>query len=95
MENFWLETAKQAPSLCVLVFLVLVFLKHLKEDGDRRERLEQQREASLRALGDSCHEFQKEMSVKSAETITRNTTALERNTEALGWHSRKINGSQA
>jgi uncharacterized protein involved in propanediol utilization len=34
METTWLEFAKQAPHLTVLVFIVVTFLRHIK-DGEK------------------------------------------------------------
>jgi hypothetical protein len=42
MEPTWIEFAKQAPHLTVLVFIIVTFLRHIK-DGER-ERAESERE---------------------------------------------------
>lgn len=90
IEPFWLEVAKQIPSLGVLVWLVISFLRHLKEDGDRRERLEEARAKSLKEIGDSCHAFQQEITTQSHAILARNTAALDNNSAALGWHAKKL-----
>jgi len=42
MEPTWIEFAKQAPSLTVLGFIVVMFLRHIK-DGER-ERTESEKQ---------------------------------------------------
>lgn len=42
MEPSWVEFAKQAPNLAGLIFIVVTFLRHIK-DGER-ERAEQESE---------------------------------------------------
>jgi len=77
MDQFWLEAAKQIPSLVVLVTLVILFLKHLKDISDNFSE-------TLKAIGDACHMHQVEVSEEANEVIKKNTAAFDRNTEALG-----------
>lgn len=91
-DPFWMEVAKQMPSLGVLAWLVVSFLKHLKEDNDRRERIEETRAATLKTINDSCHAFQRETSVHTHEALGRVVVALDNNSAALGYNSSKRNG---
>jgi hypothetical protein len=81
MDPTWLELAKQAPSLVVLVILVVLFLRHLKEISAGFER-------AIKDIGNDCHLFQKETSERTSAALTRNTIALDRNSEALGYASK-------
>jgi hypothetical protein len=85
MDQTLLEAAKQIPSLAVLVALVVLFLKHLKEISAGFER-------AIKDIGNDCHAFQKETSERTSAALTRNTVALDRNSEALGYASK--NGRQ-
>lgn len=93
IEPFWIEIAKQIPNLIVLAFLVLAFIKHLNEEGDRRERMEKDRAALFKEIKASCHGFQTDLADKTGTALDRNTTALERNSEALGWSSRRLSNN--
>ena len=43
MDTTWIEFAKQAPSLTVLVFIIVAFLKHIKEAEIERTKLNQEK----------------------------------------------------
>jgi hypothetical protein len=81
MDQIWQEAAKQIPNLVVLVALVIIFLKHLTNMTEGFERM-------LKDIGSSCHDFQERVSAESNAQIARNTLALDRNSEALGYSSK-------
>ncbi len=57
----WTELLKEAPYIAALVYIVFMFLKHLKS-----------RDAVLREISDQCHENQRQ----STEAIRDNSIAL-------------------
>ncbi len=71
-EQLWPAIAEQVPALVVLVFVVLVFLKHIKESQDREEAAQARREEVLETIGE-----------KVSATVERNTTALAKNSYIL------------
>jgi len=77
MSEFWMESAKQAPALTVLAFVVVYFLRFIKD-------MAVQWQTTLRAIGDDCHENAKEVMATAAEAIDRNTAELIRSRETHG-----------
>lgn len=43
MEPTWIEFAKQAPHLTVLVFIIVAFLRHIKEAETERIKMNQEK----------------------------------------------------
>jgi len=82
-EQWWIEVVKQVPSLVVLSWLVVVFLKHMKEDRHHRERAEERSAETLKSIGTSCHTFQRELTAKNHEVMVKTHGALEKNADAL------------
>lgn len=59
-ESMWLELAKQVPSLCVLVTLVVLFLKHLAREGEtNRQSWHQHNVATNTAIQTQANAMQK------------------------------------
>lgn len=83
-ETFLTEMLKQAPIVAALVYMVVLFLKHIRESDTVRETLLSKRDEALSRLGDNCHEFQRSMATRNDETFVRMADAMDRNTEALG-----------
>lgn len=90
LAEVWDKLGEQAPSLVVLVFLVIAFLKFLREERVAREEHEELRMKTLEALGDHCHAHQdrmmlrvESMQTKAQDVINNNTLSLDRNTAAL------------
>jgi len=77
MEPLWLELAKQIPSLVVLGWLVVFFLKHIKEIVDNFQQ-------TIKEVNKSCHEFQAECIKQNHMTISTNSLAMNENTRMLG-----------
>lgn len=97
MDNAFTTLVATAPSAAAVIYVVILFLKHLKEDRDCREREEVLRNSVLETLGKSCHDFQLELSERSEkrdrrvqDAIDRNTAALANNTTMLGRASHVI-----
>jgi len=84
MDSLWAEVAKQIPSLAVLCFLVIAFIKHLTAEGDRGERMESSRNKALKEISDSCHESQREIVKETTMALARAATVIDRNAEVLG-----------
>ena len=80
IDPVWMKLLGEAPTLGVLVFVVVVFLKHIAASDAARTEL-------IREVGKECHEFQRDLTVKTNEVIVRNSNALDRNSEALGLNS--------
>lgn len=84
IEGFLLESAKQTPALLALIWCVVQFLKHLRaKDADASKR-EADRDATVRTLGDNCHEFQASFSKSYAESMTKVAASMERSVEMMG-----------
>lgn len=74
MSEFFTEAAKQVPSLGVLVFVVHIFLKHLKEiAAANSESFRQINDANLEA-----REATRETLKHCADVIEKNTAAVAR-----------------
>ena len=59
-ESMWLELAKQVPSLCVLVTLVVLFLRHLAREGEtNRQSWHQHNMATNSAIQTQASAMQK------------------------------------
>lgn len=95
------HAAAQVPALVVLVLVVYVFLKHLTDSNKQQEQRElsfhkalADRDKHLSTIGDSCHEFHKELTTSSREfhkqlseecrgVIRENSQVVKDNTIAL------------
>lgn len=73
MDTHWVDVAKQVPSLGVLVWLVVYFLRHMKEMSE-----------STKDIASSCHDFQKELTNENHAVMNRMASTLDKNTDALG-----------
>lgn len=93
--EFVVESAKQIPSLAVLVGLVVLFmrgkrdsdmhfLETLKSMDDAWRRSMETRDAVLTHLGNNCHAFQKDLSAKNEAVFERVVEVMDKNTEILG-----------
>ena len=82
-DSTWLEVAKQVPSLGVLVWLVVYFLKHIKSVADVIAVADERNVDRVRELVENCNGYQRELTEQTIECIHKNTSALERNTENL------------
>lgn len=79
MEKILTEAANQAPALVVLVFLVIVFLRHIKLINDANA-------AMIREI----HAENIDARRHSAEVIEKNTEAVGRNSEVMEETTRAI-----
>lgn len=76
MDPLWTEIAKQFPALGVLVYLVMTFLKHIRETtNDFKSTIE---EINVN-LNDQHNLFRE----RTERALDNNTTALARNTLML------------
>lgn len=78
---------EQVPGLAVLVWLVYVFLKHLREERAARQKNYEQRDSIIRDIAkesNQCHEQCARSIAESAEVIRQNTAALQRVAEHTG-----------
>ncbi len=82
MNDIWLRLIEQAPNTVVNLIIVYYFLGYIKHRDEAQSRI-------LKDLGDSCHTFQKDVSTEFNLALNKNSAALERNTEALGWSNGK------
>lgn len=69
MESVIVEIAKQSPSIVVIAFIVMQFLRHL---GKMNE--------TLKEISGECHQLQRE----SHEIHRASTEAIRENTRVLG-----------
>jgi hypothetical protein len=76
-ESLIAELLKQAPVVAALVYVVTLFLRHIRDSDTARETLLARRDVS-------SHEFQRDIVDKSDEAFGRMTAAMDRNSEALG-----------
>lgn len=81
MNEVFLEVAKQTPNIVALMIVVWFFLDYMKHRDESHAEV-------MRQIGESCHAFQKEISTEAAQALNKNTMALERNSEALGYSIR-------
>lgn len=82
MNDLWLKLIEQAPNTAVNLIIVWYFLSYIKHRDEAQAKI-------LKDLGDSCHSFQKDVSIEFNTALNKNSAALERNTEALGWSNGK------
>ena len=52
MDTTWVEFAKQAPNLAGLIFIVVTFLKHIKDGERERAKEEADKDKKLTAVID-------------------------------------------
>lgn len=74
------EIAKQVPALCVVVFLVMKFLAHLRAESTDRKEGHAQREEVLKQIAsesNACHERCAETISTASEVIRQNTIELQ------------------
>lgn len=95
------SAAVQVPALAVLVVVVYVFLAHIKDSNKQQEQRElsfhkalSERDEHLSEIGDSCHEFHKDLIATNREfnkqlseecraVIRENSQVVKDNTIAL------------
>ena len=80
-EALWVEVAKQAPSLGVLVWLVVHFLRHMKEYARHVEDLADKCHTSHKTIIDEAHSLQRETNramEQNAKAFGRNDAVLSR-----------------
>lgn len=82
MDQIWLKLIEQAPNTAVNLMIVWFFLNYMKHRDADNARL-------LKEIGDSCHLFQSQASAESNNALLKNSMALDRNSEALGYSARK------
>jgi hypothetical protein len=90
----WKELAHQVPGLCVLVLLVVMFVKSIATreqkfmdylgtlDASQSERM-RIRDESLKLLGQNCHTFQHDLAERNEQVMGKVSRALDRNSEAF------------
>lgn len=83
MDQIWLKLIEQAPNTAVNLMIVWFFLNYMKHRDADNARL-------LREIGDQCHAFHREVIAESNEALHKNSTMLERNSEALGYSIRRM-----
>lgn len=77
MNGFWLEAAKQVPALAVLVFVVVFFLRFMKDMSAQWVKV-------LSDIGDDCHEHGKMLTEQTTAALDRNTDELEKTRVMFG-----------
>ena len=82
--SLWNDLVRQSPSAAAVVITVLIFVKFLRDMGERQDKADERREETLSKLGDSCHSFQHEIHTQAASILAKSSDVIERNTEALG-----------
>lgn len=81
MDPFWLEAAKQAPALAVLCFVVMQFLKHIREIvNDFKGTIEE-----TNVMMNDQHKLFRERTERALES---NTSALAKNNILLDQFNR-------
>lgn len=66
------EIIKQVPAVGALIFVVITFLRHIREDADRRDKQEDRRADADRIIEAEA----RTLSVKIATAFDRNTEAF-------------------
>jgi hypothetical protein len=77
------RVATQVPALAVLGFIVIKFLQHLKDDRTSRDSEASRFSSTITTIGDSCHEFQREIQEDFKATMRDNSAAMRENAKAL------------
>lgn len=77
MEEVFKEAAKQVPSLCVLVFVVIKFLSFIRDTENTRN-------VALMAVNEASQKFCERISMATEKVVDRNSTLLEKNIEVFG-----------
>jgi hypothetical protein len=75
VEEIWSTALRQAPSLAVLAFVVVQFLKHMRA-----------RDAVLTEISDGCHEVQRD----AIKCISDNTRVLGEHHHAMDEIAKEI-----
>jgi nitrate/nitrite-specific signal transduction histidine kinase len=86
------ELVKQAPATVAVIIIVYIFIRYLKQCGDRDARLEELRTQSTKEIGESCHLFQREMISRHEVIYSRLADSLDKKTNALENLDRKVEG---
>lgn len=81
MDNLWLKLVEQAPNTFVNLLIAWFFLSYMS----KRDQTHAQ---TIKDLEEGCRESHERISSKSTDAIVRNTVALDRNSEALGYASK-------
>lgn len=77
-------TISSLGSATAAVIVVVLFLKHLRDDRSSRDRLEEARLKNLENVGQLCHEHTTGL-VDSLNTVLRdNSEVIKENTKVLG-----------
>ncbi len=66
------------------VIIVVLFLKHMLNERNSRQTLEEVRMKAMRDIGTEFHKHQKETTEIMAGCIERNSQVIERNAEVIG-----------
>lgn len=77
MEQWAIELIKQAPSTAAIIIVVSIFIKYMITRDAAHGEL-------MREIKTSCHTFMLDVNKESTGALTRNSVALDRNSEALG-----------
>lgn len=83
------KLGEQAPALAVLVFLVIVFLRHLRQESqDRQEEAQARRlhydkqSQEYKEMGLACHAAHRELHNETKDLHRKNQEVIDRNTAA-------------
>lgn len=77
MDPLWQKVAEQVPNLGALIWMVVYFLKHIRETADRLSAHDEKNATVLA-------QHQEKTAAILADVIERNTTSSDRNTEIIG-----------
>lgn len=87
MENLWIEIAKQVPSLVVLGWLVVYFLRHMERMVDQFGKMTTDWAKSVEGVNHEAQTFQTQLHTEHRAMFSKLGGALDKNTEALGKNS--------
>jgi hypothetical protein len=87
MEEIIKQLLQYAPNTVVNLLIAYFFLDYMKKRDKATSEM-------LQTLGDSCHESHERVHKNSNDALDKNTRALERNSEALGYVSKKVMNGQ-
>ncbi len=78
-----IEVAKQIPALAVLVWLVILFLGHLREERDSRVSIESARHEALKEIGDGCHAHSMKIANTMSDALKDSNAIVRENTQVI------------
>ena len=88
MDTFWIEFLKQAPGIAAVIFLVIIFLRFIRESTTDMLK-------TFKEIRDSCHDFHGGIAKSTEQVIVKNGISLDNNNVALGKVSAIIERFQA